>query len=50
MVFDLGITALQYNSQNGEVPMGPKQPGPTVVIEIAEEKEGGYLHLFIFIH
>ena len=30
MVFYLGITVFQYNSQNGAVPMGPKQPGPTV--------------------
>ena len=25
------ITDLQYNSQNAEVPMGPKQPGPIVL-------------------
>jgi len=26
------ITALQYNSQNVEGRMGPKQPGPTVAV------------------
>ena len=26
------ITDLQYNSQNAEVPMGPEQPAPTVVL------------------
>ena len=30
MVFYLGITVFQYSSQNGVVPMGPKQPGPAV--------------------
>ena len=29
-LFYLGITVIQYNSQNGVVPMGPKQPGPPV--------------------
>ena len=28
-VFHLIITVLQYNSQNAEVPMELKQPGPT---------------------
>ena len=32
MVFHLDITDLQYNCQKAKVPMGPKQPGPTVVI------------------
>ena len=32
IVFYLVITDLQYNSQNAEVPMGPKPPGPTVSI------------------
>ena len=30
MVFYLNITDLQYNSKKSKVPMGPKQPGPTV--------------------
>ena len=34
MLFRLVITDLQYKSQNAEVPMGPKQPGPTVVISL----------------
>ena len=34
-VFCLIITDLQYNSQNVAVPMGPKQPGPIVILSIA---------------
>ena len=30
MVFYPVITVLQFNSQNAEVPIEPKQPGPTV--------------------
>ena len=41
MVFYLVITDFQYNSQNAEVPLGPKQPGPTVFIDY------GFIKLFI---
>ena len=32
MMFYLDMTDLQYNSQKLKLPMGPKQPGPTVVL------------------
>ena len=40
----LVITDLQYNSQNAEVPMWPKQPGPTVVSLSSNDVSHIYLH------
>ena len=56
MIFYVGIIVLQYDSQNGKVPMGPKQPGPTVYplkdeySEYSESSRGFHFISFFQLH